>query len=247
MSNSPPRSASRKPQPAIRRRRTAVGGRRVADSGLHRPFPVVLSSPSGAGKTSIARGVVARDRNVVYSVSATTRPKRPGEIHGRDYYFYSPTRFRARQRAGELLETARVYGYTYGTPKPPIRQALARGFDVIADLDIQGARSMRKLVSESVLIFIAPPDFAELKRRLVRRGTDDRDVVRRRLACAAAEWQAAPEFDYLVVNHRLDQAISDVLAIIRAERLCTSRRPGAMLTRRGGRRKEIYDETVSTD
>jgi guanylate kinase len=149
---------------------------------------------------------------------------RPGEVHGRDYYFYSPARFRASARAGQLLETAEVYGYFYGTPKAPISRALRQGHDVVADLDIQGARSVRRLFPGAVLVFITTPDFAELKRRLVGRGTDAGATIQRRLACAAAEWRAAPEFDYLVCNSRLPQAVADVLAIIRAERLRTSRR-----------------------
>jgi guanylate kinase len=197
-----------------------------------RPFPIVLSSPSGAGKTSIARGVVGRETGIVYSISATTRPRRPGERHGRDYYFYSPARFRNQARAGRLLETAEVYGHLYGTPKPPILRALRRGLDVIADLDIQGARSLRRLMPDTVTVFIVPPGLTELRRRLVRRGTDSREVIARRLACARREWRAASEFDYLVVNRTLDQAIADVRAIIRAEHLKTRRAPPAL--RRAG-------------
>ena len=189
----------------------------------HRPFPIVLSSPSGAGKTSIARGVVARDPGIVYSVSATTRPIRPGERDGRDYCFYTPTRFQSLKRAGRLLETARVYGAEYGTPRPPILRALRAGKDVIADLDIQGARSLRRLVPGTVTIFITTPDIQELKRRLKGRRTDSPEVIRMRLACADAEWRAMPEFDYVVVNRSLEQAIADVLAIIRAERMKTAR------------------------
>jgi len=218
MSNSRARRVA--PEASSRRR---AGLRPRARGVEHAPFPIVLSSPSGAGKTSIARGVVARDTGVKYSVSATTRPIRPGEKHGRDYYFYSPARFKAKQRAGHLLETAEVYGYTYGTPQAPILQALKQGYEVIADLDVQGARSMRKLVPDCVTIFITTPDDEELQRRLRNRRTDSPEVIEKRLACARQELNALPEFDYVVVNLSLDQAIADVMTIIRAERLKTKR------------------------
>ena len=194
-------------------------------------FPIVLSSPSGAGKTSIARGVVRSDRNVVYSVSATTRPIRPGERNHYAYHFFTEAEFRRRQQAGYFVETARVYDHYYGTPKPFIARALRGGRDVILDLDIQGARAMRRLFPGTVTVFITVPDYAELQRRLKGRRTDAPDVIRRRLACAAAEWRAAREFDYVVVNRDLRQAIRDVSMIIRSERLRTGRRrvPGTRL------------------
>jgi guanylate kinase len=215
-------SRTRRSTPDASRRKKPGRALRICRT-KHLPFPIVLSSPSGAGKTSIARGVVARDAGVRYSVSATTRPIRPGERHGRDYYFYSPARFKAKQRAGQLLETAEVYGYTYGTPKPPILLALKQGCDVIADLDVQGARSMRKLVPGSVTIFITTPDNDELQRRLRNRRTDSPAVIEKRLACARQELNALPEFDYVVVNRSLAEAIEDVMTIIRAERLRTRR------------------------
>ncbi len=187
-------------------------------SSSHRPFLVVLSSPSGAGKTSICRGVVRRDRGVAYSVSATTRPRRPGEVHGRSYYFYPPARFRRLRQQGQLLEHARVYDYDYGTPKPRVLAAFRQGRDVIADLDIQGMRSCKARLPGTVGVFITAPDRAELDRRLRGRGTDSTDTIRRRQAGIRAELAAIPEFDYLVVNDDLDKAIADVLAIIRAER-----------------------------
>jgi guanylate kinase len=191
----------------------------VSRHSICHAFPIVLSSPSGAGKTSIARGVVRRDRNVVYSVSATTRPIRPGETDHRAYHFFTDEEFRRRKRAGYFVETAQVYDHSYGTPKPFIEQARDKGKDVILDLDIQGARSMRRLFPGTVSIFITVPDHAELTRRLKGRRTDSSEVIRKRLACAAAEWRAVTEFDYLVVNRDLDQAIRDVMMIIKAERL----------------------------
>jgi guanylate kinase len=160
---------------------------------------------------------------VVYSVSATTRPIRPGEKNHHAYHFFSDPEFRGRKRAGCFVETARVYDHFYGTPKPFIEQALARGKDVILDLDIQGARSMRRLFPGTVRVFITAPDHAELQRRLKGRRTDSPAVIRKRLACAATEWHAAREFDYLVVNRDLDQAIKDVMMIIKAERLKVAR------------------------
>lgn len=189
----------------------------------HQPFLVVLSSPSGAGKTSICRGVVRADPSIAYSVSATTRPRRPDEVHGQSYFFYSPARFQELLKRGELLESARVYDYYYGTPKRPVFAQFRRGRDVIADLDIQGMRSCKQALSRTVGIFIVPPSRRELARRLRGRGTDSTEVIRRREAELDAELAAVPEFDYVVVNDRLDQAIRDVMAIIRAERLRTSR------------------------
>jgi guanylate kinase len=182
-----------------------------------------LSSASGAGKTSICRGVLARDRKVAYSVSATTRPRREGEVHGRSYYFYSEQEFLKRLRQSELLEHARVYDHFYGTPKAHVLDCFRKGKDVIADLDVQGMRSCKKALPGTVGIFITTPGPEDLRRRLRRRGTDSTEVIRRRQAEIKAELAAMPEFDYLVVNDRLEKAIGDVLAVIRAERLGTGR------------------------
>jgi guanylate kinase len=195
----------------------------MSNSPRHRPFLVVLSSPSGAGKTSICRGVVARDRSVAYSVSATTRPRRPGETHGRSYWFCTEPEFDRLRRAGGLLESARVYDYHYGTPRLRVEAQFRRGRDVIADLDIQGMRSCKRALPGTVGIFITAPDSQELARRLRDRGTDSTAVIARREAEREAELAAIPDFDYLVVNDRLEDAIRDVMAIVRAERLRTAR------------------------
>ena len=137
-------------------------------------FPIVLSSPSGAGKTSIARGVIRRDPRVVYSVSATTRPIRPGEKDHRAYHFFTDEEFRRRKRTGYFVETAQVYDHSYGTPRPFIEQTLDEGKDAILDLDIQGARSMRRLFPGAVTVFITVPDFAELTAAAAR--AEDRDA-----------------------------------------------------------------------
>jgi guanylate kinase len=192
-------------------------------SRKHEPFLVVLSSPSGAGKTSICRGVERRDPNVAYSVSATTRPKRKDEVHGRSYFFYTEEQFRQLSGNRGLLECAGVYDHQYGTPRAPVLRHFSKGRDVIADLDIQGMRSCRKALPGTVGVFIAAPDRGELARRLRDRGTDSPEAVARREADREKELAAIPEFDYLVVNDRLEQAVDDVMAIIRAERLRTSR------------------------
>jgi guanylate kinase len=191
--------------------------------GKHRPFLVVLSAPSGAGKTSVYKEVLRRDRNLAYSVSATTRPKRRGEIHGRSYFFYDRRRFDDLLDKGQLLEHAEVYDHQYGTPRLPVERHFRQGKDVIADLDIQGMRSCKKALPGTVGIFITVSDRAEIERRLRGRGTDSPEVVARRQAELEAELAAMPDFDYIVVNDRLEQAVQDVMAIIRAERRRTSR------------------------
>jgi guanylate kinase len=195
----------------------------MSNSACHSPFLVVLSSPSGAGKTSICRGVQRLDPKVAYSVSATTRPKRRGEVHGRSYFFYTEREFRRLLRQGRLLEHAGVYDNRYGTPKAPVLDHFRKGRDVVADLDIQGMRSCKKALPGTVGVFITTPNHRELGRRLRRRGTDSAEVVARREAEREKELAAIPEFDYLVVNDRLEQAVADVMAIVRAERLRTSR------------------------
>ncbi|MFO7639008.1 MAG: guanylate kinase [bacterium] len=190
----------------------------------HRPFLVVLSSPSGAGKTSICRAVVRQDLGVAYSVSATTRPRRPGEANGRDYWFYTERQFRDRLRRGGMVEHARVYDHWYGTPRARVEKQFRLGRDVIADLDIQGMRSAKAALPDTVGIFITVPDRRELARRLRDRGTDSAEVIRRREAELESELAAIPDFDYIVVNDRLERAVSAVLAIIRAERCRVSRR-----------------------
>ncbi len=205
----------------------------------HSPFLVVLSSPSGAGKTSICRAVARRDPNVAYSVSATTRAKRRGEVNGRSYFFYSDRQFQQLSDRGGLLESAGVYDHRYGTPKAPVLRHFREGRDVIADLDIQGMRSCRRALPGTVSVFITAPDLRELDRRLHGRGTDSTEELRRREADRKMELAAIPEFDYLVVNDRLEQAVDDVMAIVRAERLRTSRMSPTVLqpkSRTEGRR-----------
>lgn len=199
-------------------------------SSRHQPFLIVLSSPSGAGKTTICRRIAERDPLVAYSVSATTRPRRLGEVHGRSYFFHSDADFRRLLASGGLLEHATVYDHLYGTPRTAVLKHFAAGRDVIADLDINGMRSCKQALPGTVGIFILAPSRAEIARRLRRRGTDSPEVIARREAELEAELAAIPDFDYTVVNDRLDNAVRDVMAIVRAERLRTARmKPGPEL------------------
>jgi guanylate kinase len=194
---------------------------------LRRGLMLVLSSPSGAGKTSIARALLARDGNVVMSVSATTRPARPGEVDGRDYLFVGCVEFEAMIRRNELLEHARVFDNDYGTPRAPVEAALAAGKDVLFDIDWQGTQQLRQNVrADLVSIFVLPPSVDELERRLRSRGQDADDVVRKRMDKAANEMSHWPEYDYIVVNTDLDSSVGAVEAILAAERLKRERQVG---------------------
>lgn len=188
-----------------------------------RPCPVVLAAPSGAGKTTIVQALVENRDRFVFSVSATTRPPRPGERDGADYHFVDEARFQAMVERGELAEWALVHGYRYGTPRQNFDDAAAGGAHIVLDIDIQGARQVRQSVPDAVLIFIVPPSGAALMDRIGGRGSEDREETRRRLLAAHTELQRAPEFDYIVVNDALDRAIGEVLAIVEAERHRTSR------------------------
>uniref|UniRef100_A0A7C3IY28 Guanylate kinase n=1 Tax=candidate division WOR-3 bacterium TaxID=2052148 RepID=A0A7C3IY28_UNCW3 len=190
----------------------------------HQPFMIVLSSPSGAGKTTICREIVKRDKKIFYSVSATTRPPRKGEINGKSYLFVSETQFRQMILRNELLEYAEVYNHLYGTPKTPVIKAFRTGKDVIADLDIQGMRSCKQKLPGTVSIFILPPSIKELQRRLARRGTEKDEELQQRREALEKELACIHEFDYLVINDKLEKAIRDVLGIIRSERLRTGRK-----------------------
>ncbi|MEO0071336.1 MAG: guanylate kinase [candidate division WOR-3 bacterium] len=193
-------------------------------SERHKPFMVVLSSPSGAGKTTICREVVRQDKKIFYSVSATTRAPREGERKGRSYIFLSEEEFLDRAGRGEFLEFARVYGHLYGTPKSPVFEAFREGKDVLADLDIQGMRVVKRVLPGTVSIFILPPNVLELNRRIARRRSEAPEEIKCRRLAFKEETRAIPEFDYLVINDKLNQAVRDVLAIINAERHRTSRK-----------------------
>jgi guanylate kinase len=188
--------------------------------------PLVLSSPSGAGKTTLAKALLARDAGIVLSVSVTTRPMRPGEVDGRDYYFIDRHDFLRRRDAGELLEWAEVHGNFYGTPKAAIDQHLAAGRDVLFDIDWQGAQQLRVRSSVPIAsVFILPPSAAVLKERLEKRAQDSAAVVAKRLAGAAAEIAHWHEYDYTIINVNLDESITTLVSILAAERTRKIRTP----------------------
>jgi guanylate kinase len=206
----------------------AGGERRVTGRGVTlagSAFPVIFAAPSGAGKTSIAHALRESRDDVEFSISATTRPPRPGERDGVDYFFHSEKEFRRMIDAGELLEWAVVHGNLYGTPRRNLEGAASRGSHLILDIDVQGSRLVRSQVPEAVSIFVLPPSGGELARRLIGRGSETEEVRRRRLTAAREELLAAKEFDYVVVNDSLDHAVALVGTILAAERQRISRIP----------------------
>ena len=184
----------------------------------------MLSSPSGAGKTSIARSLLTRDKEINMSVSATTRPRRPGEAEGRDYYFVDEEKFKTDINKGLFLEYARVFDHYYGTPLGLVQKLLSSGCDVLFDIDWQGTQQIKaKAHDDLVSIFVLPPSTAELEKRLITRAQDSGEVVAGRMARAADEMSHYPEYDYIIVNHDLEQSIDAVHTILKAERLRRSR------------------------
>jgi guanylate kinase len=203
---------------------------------------VVLSAPSGAGKTSIARALVKGDPSFVFSVSVTTRPPRTGERDGVDYRFLDRAAFDAMLAAGELCEWAEVHGNLYGTPVENLEAGSARGEHVVLDIDVQGARQIRRRVADALLIFVLPPTAEALRARLTGRGTEGFDEVARRLRNARAELEAAGEFDCVVVNDDLESAVRQVSEVVRVE----GRRPARMhdLPERVARLKAAIDRML---
>jgi len=192
-----------------------------------RGLMLVLSSPSGAGKTTISRLLLEKETNISMSVSATTRPKRPGEIEGRDYYFIDPTEFNLMVNRRELLEHAKVFGHYYGTPRAPVKNALEAGSDVIFDIDWQGAQQLtEKARHDIVSVFILPPSTEELDRRLYQRAQDSAGVVAARMAKAPDEMSHWAEYDFIVINQDIENSVSQVQAILAAERLRRHRQIG---------------------
>jgi guanylate kinase len=200
---------------------------RTSAAVARRGLMLVLSSPSGAGKTTLSRKLLDTDRSVELSVSVTTRPMRSGEVDGRDYRFIDRARFDAMVRGGELLEWAEVFDHCYGTPKEPVQAALAGGRDVLFDIDWQGTQQLReKVPTDLVSVFVLPPSVSELERRLRARALDPDDVIKRRMAKAAEEMSHWAEYDYVVINRDIDKAFSEVCAILAAERLKRERQVG---------------------
>ena len=186
----------------------------------------ILSSPSGAGKSSLSRALIARDAGIAMSVSATTRAPRPGEADGRDYHFVSPDRFEVMVKAGDFLEWAHVFDHRYGTPRAPVEAALSAGSDVIFDIDWQGAQQIKAKAREDVAsVFILPPSIPELERRLRARAGDPEAVIARRMARAGGEISHWAEYDYVLLNQDFDACLAQVRAILDAERLRRHRQP----------------------
>lgn len=204
----------------------ASAARRAADS--RRGILFILSSPSGAGKSTLSRRLLANDDAFTFSISATTRPPRPGEVDGRDYHFRSRAQFEAMIEAGDLLEHAEVFGNLYGTPRAPVEAALASGKDVLFDVDWQGGQQLRNSVLKDavVSVFILPPSIAELERRLRARKQDPEDVIAHRMARAQDEISRWDAYDYVLINDDLDRCETEIRRILAAERLRRERRPG---------------------
>ena len=202
--------------------------RREAPNDVQRRgLMLVLSSPSGAGKTTISRALLQQDPNLTLSVSATTRRKRPGERDGVDYFFVEQKRFEEMVSAGDLLEHAVVFGNCYGTPRAAVEEALEEGRDVLFDIDWQGTQQISsKLAKDLVRVFILPPSHAELERRLRTRALDPEEVVQERMSKAADEMSHWDAYDYIIVNREFDRSVAEVRAILTAERLRRDRQIG---------------------
>lgn len=184
----------------------------------------ILSSPSGAGKTTLAKRLLASDPNIAMSVSVTTRKPRPGEVDGQDYIFLDKPRFEAMRDVGQLLEWARVFDNYYGTPLAPVAAAIEAGKDVLFDIDWQGAQQLsEKMPGDVVRVFVLPPSGKALEDRLRQRAQDPPEVVARRMAAAAAEISHWPEYDYVVVNVDIEESVRSVIAVLHAERLKRAR------------------------
>ena len=191
-----------------------------------RGLMLVLSSPSGAGKSTIARQLLEIESNLKLSISVTTRPRRSSEIDGVHYHFISRERFEHMRDRNELLEWAEVHGNFYGTPRDPVEEALSAGQDVLFDIDIQGTFQLYEAVRPDVVsIFILPPSIAEMKSRLHRRAEDTSEIIQRRLKTAVGEMKHWSKYDYVIVNEDLQRAFGDARAILRAERLKRERSP----------------------
>ncbi|WP_411817876.1 guanylate kinase [Hyphococcus sp. DH-69] len=199
------------------------GDLKVARRGLM----FILSSPSGAGKTTLADRLLTKDGEMVLSVSVTTRPRRPGEAHGKDYYFVSEEEFFRMRDNNEFMEWANVFGYYYGTPTALVQETLRQGKDVLFDIDWQGAQQLDEVAGEDVVkVFILPPSRDELERRLRKRAQDPEDVVQKRMAKADAEMSHWAEYDYVIVNYDLDESEELLRSILFAERLKRRRQVG---------------------
>lgn len=203
-------------------------------NSVAKPIPIdrrglllVISSPSGAGKTTLTRRLLDSDPSIAMSVSVTTRRPRPGEVDGKDYFFISMSKFSAMRDSGELLEWAEVFGNCYGTPKAPVQASLAMGRDVLFDIDWQGTQQLSQVMPEDLVrIFILPPSAEALRDRLIQRAQDSMVTVAKRMAEAAKEISHWAEYDYVIINHDLKTSDREIGAILEAERLKRKRRTG---------------------
>ncbi|MGA7180916.1 MAG: guanylate kinase [Thiobacillaceae bacterium] len=184
---------------------------------------LIVSAPSGAGKTTLVRALLKADPAIHLSISYTTRPPRPGEVDGKDYHFVSKDEFAEMTNRGEFLESAEVYSNYYGTAESWIEGEIAAGRDILLEIDWQGASQVRKRFPEAMSIFVLPPSLQALRNRLMNRAQDNQEVIERRLASAAEEVSHAVEFDYIIVNDDFDEALLDLTALVRAARLTTPR------------------------
>ncbi|MGB6085032.1 guanylate kinase [Parvibaculum sp.] len=192
-----------------------------------RGLMLVLSSPSGAGKTTLSRRLLEADSEIDMSISATTRKPRPGEVEGKDYYFLSTEDFGIMRNRGEFLEHAKVFGNYYGTPRAPVEKALAQGRDVLFDIDWQGTQQLDETAQDDLVkVFILPPSAQELERRLEKRAQDPAEVVAERMAKASDEISHYQEYDYIIINENMDKAFAELQAILLAERLKRRRLTG---------------------
>ena len=204
-----------------------TSGAHGTDGVERRGLMFVLSSPSGAGKTTLSRLLMDRMSGLKMSVSATTRAKRPGEVDGKDYLFVDKPRFEAMVKGDELLEWATVFDNSYGTPRGPVEAALSAGQDVLFDIDWQGTQQLREKARDDVVsVFILPPSAADLEKRLHSRAQDSDEVIRKRMSRASHEMSHWAEYDYIVINYDVDEAFAEVQSILKAERLKRERRTG---------------------
>lgn len=191
---------------------------------LHRnPLIIVIAAPSGTGKTTVRKKIIKKEPSIKYSVSYTTRPPRKGEKDGVDYHFCTPEMFEIIRKKNKLLEWEEVYGYKYGTPKEPFEEYFRNAKDILMDLDVKGALNIKKMFPDAITIFLIPPSFEELKKRIEKREKSLQEETRKRLESASEEIKLAKKFDYIIINDKLQKTVNEIMCVINAERLKTKR------------------------
>lgn len=201
---------------------------------MNKGLVIVVSAPSGGGKGTILKELFKRNTNMKFSVSATTRNPRPGEVDGQSYYFTDKKHFEELIAEGKMLEHAEYCGNYYGTPKEPIEKAVAEGYDIVLEIEVQGGAQIKKKIPDCVSVFITPPSMKVLERRLRNRGTETDEVIKNRLNTALQEIPRAKDYDYIVVNDELEKAVDEIEAIIKAEKLRYER----------NKNLEIFDDII---